>query len=147
MSCCLDTDHFVGTPTFFRVIMCIFTLWGKGKLFLPVFLCYLATMTACFPYFSGREKKSVKVCAACKCQSLVCLQMTQLQCPMGCHGHHAILCNLNRFIFGDNKNFWYLVVPLNNFVSMNNCPWVQVKSNKPPPPPPPPEVCVGGRGE
>ena len=32
MSCCLDTNHFVGTPTFFRVILCIFTLWGKGKL-------------------------------------------------------------------------------------------------------------------
>ena len=43
-------------------------------------------------------------------------------------------------------NFWYLVVLLNNFASMNNCPWVQGKSNKPPP-----EVCVcvwggGGRG-
>ena len=31
MSCCLDTNHFVGTPTFFRIILCIFTLWGKGK--------------------------------------------------------------------------------------------------------------------
>ena len=81
----------------------------------------------------------MKVCAAHKCQSWVCLQMTQLQCPMGCHGHHAILCNPNWFIFSDNKNFWYLVVPLNNFASMNNCPWVQGKSNKPPPPP---EVCV-----
>ena len=49
--------------------------------------------------------------------------------------------NPNRFIFGDNKNIWYLPVPLNNFVSMNNCPWVQGKSNKPPP-----EVCVCGRG-
>ena len=28
-------------------------------------------------------------------------------------------------------NVWYLVVPLNNFSSMNNCPWVQGKSNKP----------------
>ena len=56
---------------------------------------------------------------------------------MSCHGHHAMLCNPDRFIFGDNKNFWYLVVPLNNFESMNNCPLVQGKSNKPPP-----EVCV-----
>ena len=31
-------------------------------------------------------------------------------------------------------NFWYLVVPLNNFAHMNNCPWVQGKSNKPPSP-------------
>ena len=85
----------------------------------------------------------MKVCAASKCQSWVCLQMTQLQCPMGCL-HHAILCNPNRFIFGDNKNFWYLVVPLNNFASMNNCPWVQGKWNKPLPPPP--EVCEGGGG-
>ena len=23
MSCCLDTNHFVGTPTFFRIILCI----------------------------------------------------------------------------------------------------------------------------
>ena len=79
----------------------------------------------------------MKVCAAHKCQFWVCLQMTQLQCAMGCHGHHAILCNPNRFIFRDNKKFWYLVVPLNNVASMNNCPWVQGKSNKPPP-----EVCV-----
>ena len=41
----------------------------------------------------------MKVCAARKCQSWVCLQMTQLQCPMGCHGHHAILCNPNRYEF------------------------------------------------
>ena len=33
MSCCLDTNHFVGTPTFFRIILCIFTLRWKGKLF------------------------------------------------------------------------------------------------------------------
>ena len=74
----------------------------------------------------------MKVCAARKCQSWVCLQMTKLQCPMGCHGqsHHAILCNPNRFIFGDNKKFWCLVVPLNNFAPMNNCSWVQGKSNK-----------------
>ena len=84
----------------------------------------------------------MKVCAARKCQSWVCLQMTQLQCHMGCHGHHAILCNPNRFIFGDNMNVWYLVVPLNNFASMNNCPWVQGKSNKPLPLPR--CVCVGG---
>ena len=73
----------------------------------------------------------MKVCAARKCQSWVCLQMTHLQCPMGCHGHHAFLCNPNRFISGDNMNVWYLVAPLNNFASMNNCPWLQGKSNKP----------------
>ena len=27
--------------------------------------------------------------------------MTQLQCPMGCCGRRVILCNPNRFIFGD----------------------------------------------
>ena len=30
--------------------------------------------------------------------------------------------------------FWHLVVPLNNFARMSNCPWVQVESSKPPPP-------------
>ena len=79
----------------------------------------------------------MKVCAARKCRSWVCLQMTQLQCPMGCHGHHAILCNPNRSIVGDNKNFWYLVVPLNNFGSMNNGCKVSGIS-----PLPPPEMCV-----
>ena len=59
-------------------------------------------------------------------------------------GHHARLCNPDMFIFGDNKTFWYLVVPLNNFASMNNCPWVQGKSNKPPSPSR--GVCVEGRG-
>ena len=40
-------------------------------------------------------------------------------------------------------NVWYLVVPLNNFASMNNCPWVQGMSNKPLPLP----RCVwGGEG-
>ena len=52
--------------------------------------------------------------------------------PNGLPWNHAILCNPNRFIFGDNKNFWYFLVPLNNFASMNKCPWVQGKSNKPP---------------
>ena len=69
-------------------------------------------------------------CAGHKCQSWVCLQMTQLQCLKRWHGHHAFLCYLNRFNFGDNKNFGYLVVPLNNFASMSNCPLVQSKSNK-----------------
>ena len=87
----------------------------------------------------------MEVCAAHKCQSLVCLQRTQLQCPMGCHGHHAILFNPNRFIFGDHKIFWRLVVQLTNSASINNCPLVQGKSNKPPSPPPP-EVCVWGGG-
>ena len=76
-------------------------------------------------------------CVAPKCQSWVCSQMTELQCLMSCHGHHAILCNPNRFIFGDNKIFWYLVVPLNNSASMSNCPLVQIKSISPPP-----EVCA-----
>ena len=53
-----------------------------------------------------REKIHEKMCGT-QVSILVCLQMTQLQCPMGCHGHHAILCNPNRLIFGDNKNFWY----------------------------------------
>ena len=88
----------------------------------------------------------MKICAAGKCLSWVCLQMTQLQCLMGCHGHHAILCNQNRFIFGDNKNFWYLLVPFNNIASMNNCPWVQGKSHKPPSPLLR-CVCVGGGGD
>ena len=65
--------------------------------------------------------------------------------PNGCNGHHAILCNPNRFILGDNKNFYYLVVPLSNFASMNNCPWVKGKSNKPPPPSG--DVCVWEGGE
>ena len=83
----------------------------------------------------------MKVCATLKCRSWFCLQVTQLRFPVGCHGHHAILCNPNRFIFGDNKNFWYLVVPLNNFASVSNCPRVHGKSNKPPSDV---CVCVGG---
>ena len=56
--------------------------------------------------------------------------------------------NTNRFIFGDHKIFWYLVVPLTNSASMNNCPLVQGKSNKHPSPPPPLPRCVcGGGGE
>ena len=50
-------------------------------------------------------------------------------------------------LFSEIINFFlYLVVPLNNFAPMSNCPWVQGKSNKPPP-----EVCVcvwgGGGGQ
>ena len=85
-------------------------------------------------------------CAAHKCQSCVCLQMNQLQSPMGCHGHHAILCDPKRFIFGYNKDLWYLVVPINNFAFMCNCPLVQSKSNKPPPPPNSRGVCGGEEG-
>ena len=59
-------------------------------------------------------------------------------------GQRARLCNPDIFIFEDNKTFWYLVVPLNNFASMSNCPWVQGKSNKPPPLSR--CVCVGGGG-
>ena len=69
--------------------------------------------------------------------------MTQLQCPMGCHGHHAILCNPKRYIVRDNKNFGYLVIPLNNFATISNCPLVESKSNKPPTSR---GVCVGGGG-
>ena len=47
-------------------------------------------------------------------------------------------------LFSEFRNFWYLVVQLNNFAPMSNCPWVQDKSYKPPPPP---EVCVGGGGQ
>ena len=31
--------------------------------------------------------------------------LTQLQCSMGCHGNHAVLCNPDRFIFRDNIFF------------------------------------------
>ena len=40
----------------------------------------------------------MKIDAAHKCGSWACLQMTQLQCLMGRHGHHVILCNLNRLL-------------------------------------------------
>ena len=33
MSCCLDSNHFLGTHTFFRIILWIFTIWEEGKLF------------------------------------------------------------------------------------------------------------------
>ena len=46
-----------------------------------------------------REKIREKMCST-QVLSWVCLQMTQLQCLMGCHGHHAILCNPNKFVFG-----------------------------------------------
>ena len=71
--------------------------------------------------------------------------MTQLQCPMGYHGYHAVLCDPNRFIFGDNIFLGFIVVPLNNFASMSNCPWVQGKSNSLITTPP--KVCVGGWGQ
>ena len=58
--------------------------------------------------------------------------LTKLHCPMGCHRHHTILCNSNRFL-SETLSFWHLVVPLNNFASMSDCPWVQGKSNKPQP--------------
>ena len=60
MSCCLDTNHFVGILTFFRIILWIFILWGGGincsrQASLSQFcLCYLATilfrqyLTTCF---------------------------------------------------------------------------------------------------
>ena len=55
-----------------------------------------------------REKIHEKMCVhACVDFGSTNLQKTQLQCPMGCQEHHAILCNPNRFIFGDTKNFWY----------------------------------------
>ena len=68
--------------------------------------------------------------------------LTQLQCLIGCHGHHSILCNPNSCIFGDNI-FWHLVIPLNNFAFISNCLWMQGKSNKPPIPTR--GVCGGGR--
>ena len=48
-------------------------------------------------------------------------------------GHHAIVCNPNWFIFKDNI---YLAFsgPTEQFTLMSNCPWVQVKFNKPKPP-------------
>ena len=42
--------------------------------------------------------------------------------------------------------FWYFNVPLNNFESMSNCPWVHGKSNKPPSPSRGVCVCGGGGG-
>ena len=57
---------------------------------------------------------------------------------MGCHGHHSILYNPNRFIFGDNT-FW-VVVALNNFASMRNSPCVQGRPIKFP------VVVIGGGG-
>ena len=90
----------------------------------------------------GREKTSTKECVASKCQSWVCLQITQLQCSMGCHGHHAILCSQTG-LFSEALSFWQLVVPLNNFAFMSNCPWVPGKSNKPLPLP----RCMWGGGQ
>ena len=75
---------------------------------------------------------------------LVLLANGQATVPqMACHVHFAILCNPNRYIFGDNT-FWHLVVPLNNFAYLSNCPWMQGKSNKPLPSP---KVCVWGGGK
>ena len=55
MSCCLDTNHFVGTFTFFIIILWIFTLWGGGGgincsrqvSLSQFFLCYLVTILFC----------------------------------------------------------------------------------------------------
>ena len=44
--------------------------------------------------------------------------------------------------FGDNKNFWYLAVPLNNFAPLSYTPLVQVSLISPLPR----YVCVCGRG-
>ena len=73
------------------------------------------------------QHASVNLGSACKWPSYSTV-------PDGSPWTPCSFCNPNRFIFGDNKNFWYLVVPLNNFSSMNNYPWVQGKSKKPPPP-------------
>ena len=35
-------------------------------------------------------------------------------------------------LFLETIFIWHLVVQLNNFASMRNCPWVQGRSNKPP---------------
>ena len=81
----------------------------------------------------------MKVCAARKCQYWVCLQISQLQCPMGCCGHHAMLCN-PKGLFSETVR----IFGIHWSHSMNNCPCVQGKSIKPPPPP---EVCVWGGGQ
>ena len=89
-----------------------------------------------FLIYWKREKIRKRVCS--KQVSIAgLLAVTQLQCGMGCRGHHAILYDPNRFILRDNV-FLLLMVPLTNFASMSNCPWVQAKSNKPPSP----DVCV-----
>ena len=134
MSCCLDTNHFVGTPTFLRLILWIFTLWGRDHFVSPV------TDNLLFSNKWKREKnprKSVNLGSACK--------KTQLQCPMGCHGHHAILCKQKQVYFRRQYHIdIHLVVLLNNFASMSNCPWVHSKSNRPLPLPR--CVCVWGGG-
>ena len=149
MSCCLDTNHFVGTPLFFRIILWIITLWGdcsRQASLSQFFLCYLATIL----FFSSNcqlafELEDTNKCAARKCRSWVCLQTTQLQCPMGCHGHHAILCNPTRF--SETISAWHLLVPLKHFASISYCPWVQGKSIKRPHPLPRSVfVCVFGGG-
>ena len=63
--------------------------------------------------------------------------VTKLQCPIGFQGHHAILCNQNRYIF-----FLEFSGITEQFCIMSSCPWVQGKSDKIPPP----EVCLWGRG-
>ena len=69
--------------------------------------------------------------------------LTQLQWPMGCHGHHEFYV-IQTGLFLETISFWHLVVPLNTFASMSKCPWVKGKHNKIlPTPPPPPPMCVG----
>ena len=62
-----------------------------------------------------KSEKSKKECAARKCRSWVCLQMTQLQCLIGYHADHAILCISSRFIFRDNKTFLVFSGPREQF--------------------------------
>ena len=45
--------------------------------------------------------------------------LTQLKCPMGYHGHHAILCNSNRFNFENNIYLARSGLSLNNLASMS----------------------------
>ena len=152
MSCCLDTNHIVGTHTFFRIILWIFTLLGGGGVncsrqdFLSQFvLCYLATilfcqkMTVCFFKSVEEKKKHGRMCGT-QMSILGLLANDPATVSDGCHGHHAVLCYPNRFIFRDNMNYWYSVVQLKNFASISNCPMVQNKSNMPPPLP----RCVRG---
>ena len=140
MGCCLDTNHFVGTPTFFRIILCIFTLWGKGKLFkLLVFSLLFSdhfvspVADSLFSLNQWKREKIYESMSITQVSILGLLANDQATVPNRLPSAQPILCNPNRFIFGDNKTFWYLVVPFNNFASMNNCPWVQGKSNKPHP--------------
>ena len=86
MSWCLDTNHFIGTPPFFIIILWIFTLWEGGDFFWaslsePVFSLlfsnlFVSPLTDNLLFLKKwKREKSKNECVACKCQSWVCLQM------------------------------------------------------------------------